>query len=322
MKAIRVEQPGGSEALKYMEVPTPEPGPGQILIRQEAIGLNFIDVYQREGRYPLATPFSPGNEGAGVVETVGEGVTRFSPGDRVAHTMTPGAYGDYMVIDAGKAVTVPEGMETTTAAAIMLQGTTAHYLVKATYPLKPGERCLIHAGAGGVGLLLIQMAKMCGAEVYTTVSTPEKAKLAQGAGADHVILYTEKDFVEETLALSGGAKLDVVYDSVGKDTYVKGLDLLRPRGMMVLFGMSSGPVPPIDLSLLGQKGSLFTTRPSLAHHLGTREELEMRAGEVMDWVKSDKLKVHIGATYPLSEAKAAHDDLEGRKTTGKVLLIP
>lgn len=322
MKAIRIAVAGGSDVMKLEEVPTPTPGKGQLLVKLDAAGLNYIDTYQRSGLYPMPMPYTPGSEGAGTVEALGEGVTGFAKGDKVAWTGLIGSYAEYHVIPADRAVKVPQGMDTRMAAAIMLQGMTAHYLCHDTFPLKPGDWCLVHAGAGGVGLLLIQMAKMRGATVISTVSTEEKAKLAREAGSDHVILYTKQDFVQESLKLAGARKLDVVYDSVGKDTFEKGLDLLRPRGMMVLYGQSSGPVPPFNLGLLAQKGSLFLTRPTLMSYIITSQELQDRATAVMNMVLSGKLKVRIGAEFPLAKAKEAHDALEGRKTTGKVLLIP
>ena len=322
MKAIRIAAQGGSDVMKLEELPTPKPGQGELLVKLAAAGLNYIDTYQRSGLYKLPVPFTPGSEGAGVVEEAGEGVKGFKAGDPVAYTGVLGAYAEYTLLPAERAVKVPKGMDLKTAASIMLQGMTAHYLACDTYPLKKGDWCLVHAGAGGVGLLLIQMAKMRGATVVTTVSTPEKAKLAKGAGADHVVMYTQVDFEPETKKLVGERGLDVVYDSVGRDTFLKGLNLLRRRGLMVLYGASSGPVPPLDLQILNAKGSLYVTRPSLVHHIATRAELEARAKAVMRWVSTGKLKVRIGATYPLAQAKQAHDDLEGRKTTGKVLLIP
>ena len=322
MKAIRVNQPGGSEVLSYEDIPTPTAGEGQLLVKLEAAGLNFLDTYQRSGLYKMDYPITMGNEGAGVVEAVGPGVSGFAAGENVAYTGILGAYAEYALIPAARAVKVPSGMTNKQGAAIMLQGMTAHYLCRDTYRIESGDSCLIHAGAGGVGLLLIQMCKLLGAEVFTTVSTAEKAALAKGAGADHVINYTETDFAEATLKILGDRRLNVVYDAVAKDTFHKGLDLLKPRGMMVLYGQSSGPVPPIDLNILNPKGSLYVTRPSLVHYIGSRAELDARASEVMGWVSSGKLDVRIGAEFALAEAKAAHDALEGRKTTGKVLLIP
>ena len=322
MKAIRIHSPGGSDVMKLEEVPTPKPGKGELLVKLAAAGLNYIDTYQRSGMYKVPTPFTPGNEGAGTVEAVGEGVTGFKAGEQVAYTGVLGSYAEYTLLPAARAVKVPKGMDLKVAASIMLQGMTAHYLACDTYPLKKGDWCLVHAGAGGVGLLLIQMAKMRGAKVITTVSTPDKAKLAKDAGADHCILYTKDDFEAETKKIVGDRGVNVVYDAVGKTTFDKGFNVLMRRGMMVLYGASSGPVPLFDMQVLNAKGSVFVTRPSLVHHIFTREELEARAGEVMKWVKSGKLDVRIGATYPLAQAKQSHDDLEGRKTTGKVLLIP
>lgn len=322
MKAIRIHQSGSSAVMKLEELPTPTAGEGQLLVKLEAAGLNFIDTYQRSGLYKMELPFTPGLEGAGVVEAVGPGVNGFQVGDVVTYTGIPGAYAEYALVPAARAIKMPKGVETRMGAAVMLQGLTAHYLCKDTYPLKAGEACLVHAGAGGVGLLLIQMCKMIGATVYATVSTEEKAALAREAGADHVVRYTEEDFEEAVKARMGDGKLDVVYDSVAKTTFDKGLNLLRPRGLMVMFGQSSGPIPPFDLNTLNPKGSLYVTRPSLANYISTRQDLERRAGEVLGWVAAGKLKVRIGATFPLAEASSAHDALEGRKTTGKVLILP
>ena len=322
MKAIRVNQPGGPDVLSLEDIDTPTPGEGQLLVKLDAAGLNFIDCYQRSGLYNMEFPLTLGNEGAGVVEAVGPGVSGFAPGDNVAYTGVLGAYAEYTLLPAARAVKVPSGMDNKQAAAIMLQGLTAHYLCRDTYKIEQGSKCLIHAGAGGVGLLLIQMCKMFGAEVFTTVSTDEKVALAKEAGADHVIKYTETDFEEAVNAAAGKNALDVVYDSVAKTTFHKGLNLLRPRGTMVLYGQSSGPVDPIDPNILNPKGSLYLTRPSLVHYIGPRAELDARATDVMTWVASGKLNVRIGAEFPLAEAKAAHEALEGRKTTGKVLLIP
>ena len=322
MKAIRVNKNGASDVMQLEEVPTPKPGEGQLLVKLAAAGLNYIDTYQRSGLYKLPLPFTPGNEGAGVVEEVGAGVSGFAKGDRVAYTGVLGAYAEYTLLPADRAIKIPTGMDTKMGAAIMLQGLTAHYLCKSSFPLKQGDVCLVHAAAGGVGLLLTQMCKMIGATVIGTVGTEEKAKLAKDAGADHVIIYTKEDFEEATKKIMGDRKLDVVYDAVAKDTFDKGLNLLRPRGTMVLYGQSSGPLPPVDLGVFGAKGSLFFTRPSLVNHIATRQELEQRAGEVMGWVAGGKLKVRIGAEFPLAKAKDAHDALEGRKTTGKVLIIP
>jgi NADPH:quinone reductase len=322
MKAIRVHENGGSSVMKLEEIPTPTPGQGQLLVKLAAAGLNYIDTYQRSGLYKMPLPFTPGNEGSGVVEAAGAGVSGFAKGDRVAYTGVLGSYAEYALIPADRAIKMPSGMDTKLGAAIMLQGLTAHYLCNDTFPLKKGDACLVHAGAGGVGLLLIQMCKMRGATVLATVSTANKAKLAKEAGADHTILYTQEDFEAATKKIMGDRKLDVVFDSVAKTTFDKGLNLLRPRGMMVLYGQSSGPLPPQDLGVFGAKGSLFFTRPSLANYIGSRKELEQRASEVMGWVASGKLKVRIGEEFPLAKAKDAHDALEGRKTTGKVLILP
>jgi len=322
MKAIHVQKSGDSDVLTYTEVPKPSPKPGEVLIKLEASGLNFIDVYQRSGLYPIPLPFVLGQEGAGVIEALGDGVNGFKAGDRVAYTGQLGAYAEYSVIPAGRAVKLPSGIDTKTAAAIMLQGMTAHYLCTDTYPVKKGDWTLVHAAAGGVGLLLIQMIKMRGGKVIGTVSTDEKAKLAKEAGADEMILYTKQDFEAETKRIAGGANCAVVYDSVAKTTFDKGLNVLRPRGVMALFGQSSGKIDSFDPAVLAAKGSLFLTRPSLIHHILTTEELNKRASEVLGWVAQGKLKVRIERTFPLAEAKAAHDALEGRKTTGKVLLMP
>ena len=322
MKAIRVHENGGPEVLKFEEVPAPQPGPGEVLLKVAAAGVNFIDIYYRLGQYKVEMPYTPGDEASGTVEAVGEGVTEFKPGDRVAHCQKMGSYAEYQVVPASRLVPVPEGVDLKQAAAVLLQGITAHYLSHSTYPIQAGETVLVHAGAGGVGQLLIQMAKMRGATVITTVSTAEKAALAQAAGADHVINYTETDFEEETIRLAGGKKLPVVYDSVGKDTFDKSLNCLRPRGYMVLFGASSGPVPPFDPQVLNRKGSLYLTRPTMGHYIATREELLQRTNDIFSWMAAGKLKVKYDHAYPLAEAAQAHTDLKARKTTGKVLLIP
>jgi len=322
MKAIRVNKNGGSDVLSVEELPTPQAADGQLLVKLAASGVNYIDTYQRSGLYKLPLPFTLGLEGAGVVEAVGKGVTAHKVGDRVAWTGVQGSYAEYVAVPADRAVPVPEGMDTQQAAAIMLQGLTAHYLCKDTYKVQKGDWVLIHAGAGGMGLLLTQMCKALGATVITTVSTEDKAGLSRGAGADHVILYTQKDFEEEVNRIAGKNKLAVVYDAVGKTTFEKGLNLLRLRGMMVLYGQASGPVDPVDLGTLNAKGSLYVTRPGLFHYIATHEELMMRANDVLGQVSRGELDVRIGKTFPLTEAKAAHDDLEGRRTTGKVLLIP
>lgn len=323
MKAIRVNEHGGPEILSYEDVELPEPGPGEARVRLAASGVNFIDVYQRTGLYPKETPFTLGLEGAGEVEAVGEGVEEFSPGDFVAFAMSPGAYAEYVNVPADKLVPFNVTLvEARVAAAVMLQGMTAHYLSHSTFPLEEDQTALVHAAAGGVGLLLCQMAKMRGATVIGTAGTEEKAQLAREAGADEVILYTEQDFVEETRRLTDGAGVHVVYDSVGKDTFDGSLDCLRPRGYLVLFGASSGPVPPVDLQVLNQKGGLYVTRPSLAQYTATREELLWRAESLFSWIGSGNLNVRIGGTYNLVDAAQAHRDLEGRKTTGKLILIP
>jgi NADPH2:quinone reductase len=322
MKAIVVENCGGPEVLKHKEVESPVASAGEALVRLKAIGVNYIDVYHRTGLYPLPLPFVPGMEAAGIIEEVGEGVSDFAAGDRVAYAMVRGAYAELATAPVARLVKVPDSLDFEWAAACMLQGMTAHYLAISTYPLKAGDVALVHAAAGGVGLLLIQVAKRCGAKVIGTVSTRAKAELAREAGADEVINYTEQDFEQEVKRITAGRGAQVVYDSVGKDTFMKSLSSLAPRGMLVLFGQSSGPVPPFELSLLAQKGSLFLTRPSLAHYTLTREELLSRAGDVLDWVASGALQLRIGGTFALAEAAEAHRYLEARKTTGKLLLIP
>jgi NADPH2:quinone reductase len=321
MKAIQVLETGGPEKMLLADVPTPEPGPKQALVRIAAIGVNFIDVYFRIGLYKADPPIALGSEASGVVEAVGPGVTEVTVGERVAYAMTRGSYAEYALVPAAQLVRIPDGVDFQTAAAAMLQGMTAHYLTHSTYPLKQGESCLVHAAAGGAGGLIVQMAKMLGARVFGTVSNKEKAAIARGHGADDVILYTSQDFEAEVKRLTGGRGVDVVYDSVGKTTFDKSLNCLRPRGLMVLFGQSSGAVPPFELNTLNGKGSLYVTRPSLGHYLLTREELLWRAGDVLNWIGgAGKLKLRIERTYPLSEAAAAHRDLEGRKTAGKLLL--
>ncbi|MCB0212280.1 MAG: quinone oxidoreductase [Anaerolineae bacterium] len=322
MKAITVHQTGGPEVMTYEDIPIPEPGEGQVLVKLAAAGVNFIDVYHRTGLYPKPLPFSPGVEGAGTVEIVGAGVDSVKPGDHVAYTSAPNSYAEYVVVPAGHLVPVPDGVSLTTAAAIMLQGMTAHYLLKSTYPLQAGETTLIHAAAGGVGLLLVQIAKKIGATVIGTVSTAEKEALARKAGADHIIRYTEADFEEETMRLTNGQGVDVVYDSVGKTTFDKSLNVLKMRGTLALFGQSSGKVPPVDLGILNAKGSLYVTRPSLFHYIAKRDELLWRSGELFDWLAADELDVRIDRQLPLAEAAEAHRLLEGRHTTGKLLLIP
>ena len=308
--------------MELAELPVPEPKANEAVVRLAASGVNFIDVYQREGRYKVPMPYVPGQEGAGVVQALGAGVSSIKNGDRVAWASQLGSYAEYAAIPADRLVPIPAGVSDQQAAAAMLQGMTAHYLSHSTFPLKQGDTALVHAAAGGVGLLLTQMAHNMGARVIATVSTEEKAKLAREAGADDVIFYTHQDFEEETKRLTGGKGVDVVYDSVGKTTFEKGLNILRPRGMMVLFGGSSGAVPPFDLIALSTKGSLFVTRPTLGHYTLTREELLARAGDVFEMIRAGKLKLRIEHTYPLADAQRAHRELEGRKTTGKLLLIP
>ena len=322
MKAIQVKQVGGPEMLEFVDLPVPQPKPDEVMIKVAAVGVNFIDVYFREGRYKAPLPFIAGQEGAGTVSAVGASVKGIRLGDKVAWTGLLGSYPEYAVVPADRVVPVPAGLSDQQAAAVMLQGMTAHYLSHDTYPLKRGETALVHAAAGGVGLLLVQMAHQIGARVIATVSTEEKAALARNAGADHVILYTQADFESETRRLTANQGVDVVYDSVGKTTFEKGLNILRPRGMMVLYGGSSGAVPPFDLIQLTQKGSLYVTRPSLGNYIASREELVARSSAVFGMITAGKLKLRIEHTYPLADAQRAHRDLEGRKTTGKLLLIP
>lgn len=322
MKAIQVTQPGGPEALTLVDLPVPEPKANEAVVKLAASGVNFIDVYFREGRYKAPLPFVPGQEGAGVVTAVGSEVKSLKASDCVAWSGQLGAYAEYAAIPADRLVSIPAGVSDQQAAAAMLQGMTAHYLSHDTYPLKRGQTALVHAAAGGVGLLLVQMAHNIGARVIATVSTDAKAKLARDAGADDIILYTQQDFEAETKRLTDGKGVHVVYDSVGKTTFEKGLNILRPRGMMALFGGSSGAVPPFDPILLSQKGSLYLTRPSLVNYIASREELVDRSTAVFAMIAAGKLKLRIEHTYPLAEAQAAHRDLEGRKTTGKLLLIP
>jgi NADPH2:quinone reductase len=322
MKAIRVEKHGGPEVLQLTDLPDPSPAPGQLLVRVEAAGLNFIDTYHRTGLYPMELPFTLGLEGAGVVAGIGPDVTGFREGDRVTWTRAQGSCAERVLVPVDQAVAIPEGVDTRAAAAVMLQGLTAQYLCTDTYPLGSGDTCLVHAAAGGVGLLLVQMAKEKGARVFGTVSTDEKAALAREAGADEVILYTREDFLEAVQRLTDSRGVSVVYDSVGKTTAEKSLDCLAPRGMMVFYGNSSGPAPPIDPLTLTQKGSLFLTRPTLFHYIADRVSLETRAAEVLGRVGSGRLKVRIGRTFPLAETSDAHRALEGRETTGKVLLLP
>ena len=322
MKAIEIRQVGGPEVLTLSNIPTPAPKTGEALVKVHASGVNFIDVYFREGRYKKDLPFVGGQEGAGVIEAVGDGVVDLKPGDPVAWCTIMGSYAEYAVVPAERLVKVPGGLDLKLAAAVMLQGMTAHYLAYSTFTLKPGDIALVHAAAGGVGLLLTQMAAQAGARVIATVSTEEKAKLAREAGATEVILYTASDFEMETKRLTEGRGVDVVYDSVGKVTFEKSLNCLRPRGLMVLYGGSSGAVPPFDLIELSAKGSLFVTRPSLKDYTSTRTELLSRAEAVLAAVQKGSLKVRLEHVYPLAEARQAHLDLEGRVTTGKLLLIP
>ncbi len=322
MKAIQVSQVGGPEVLTLVDAPVPNPKPNEALVQVEAAGVNFIDVYFREGRYPAPLPFINGQEGAGLVVAVGSDVTTLRLGDRVAYTGSLGSYADYAAVPADRLVKLQDELDFNQAAAAMLQGMTAHYLSHSTYPIKSGDTVLIHAAAGGVGALLVQMAKQLGARVIATAGSEAKAALARDAGADEVIIYTEQDFETETRRLTDGQGVHVVYDGVGKDTFAKGLKVLRPRGYLVLFGGASGAVPPFDLLELTKHGSLFVTRPSLQHYVATREELEQRANDVLQMVVRGELKLRIHKTYPLGEAETAHRDLEGRKTTGKLLLIP
>jgi NADPH2:quinone reductase len=319
---IRVHQTGGPEVLRYESVEPASPGRGQVLVRVEAAGLNFIEVYQRTGRYKVALPFVPGSEAGGEVVEIGEAVSGVKVGDQVASQSFAGSYAEYALAPAERLVLLPAGVTPRVAAAVLLQGMTAHYLACSTFPLAPGQSCLVHAAAGGVGLLLCQIAHRLGARVIGTVSTETKAALAREAGADEVILYTQQDFVTETRRLTGGAGVHVVYDSVGRTTFAKSLDCLAPRGMMVLFGQSSGPVEPVDPQVLSQKGSLFLTRPTLANYVATKADLLERASAVLRWVADGSLRVRIGHEFPLAAAAEAHTELEARRTTGKVLLIP
>jgi NADPH2:quinone reductase len=322
MKAVRVHKYGGPEVLAVEEIPVPEPQPGQARVKIEAIGINYIDIYQRTGLYPLETPFTLGREAAGTIDAVGPNATEVKVGDRVAYAMEPGAYAEYAVVPAWKLVPVPAKVDSRSAAATMLQGMTAHYLALSTYPLKEGDTALVHAAAGGVGLLLIQIAKMCGARVIGTVSTEAKAQLAREAGADEVILYTQTDFLAEVKKLTDGSGVHVVYDSVGVTTFDKSLNCLRPRGCLALFGQSSGPVPAFDLGKLATMGSLFVTRPTLLHYMSDRSELLGRANELFEWIASGRLKLRIDQSLTLAQAAHAHRLLEGRKTTGKLVLVP
>ena len=322
MKAIQVKQTGGPEVMELVDLPVPQPKSNEALVKIQAVGVNFIDIYNRSGHYKQPLPFVLGQEAAGTVSAVGADVRAVAVGDRVAYTMLLGSYAEFAVVPADRLVKIPDGVTERDAAAAMLQGMTAHYLSHDTWPLKKGQTALVHAAAGGVGLLLVQMAHNIGARVIATVSTEEKAKLARAAGADDVILYTQTDFEAETKRLTNGKGVDVVYDSVGKTTFDKGLNLLRPRGLMTLYGGSSGPVAPFDPLILTQKGSIFLTRPSLGAYVITPEELQHRAAAVFGMIRDGKLKLRIEHIYPLGQAQQAHRDLEGRKTTGKLLLIP
>ncbi len=322
MQAIRVYEPGDADKLVWDEVADPTPGAGQLLVSVVAAGVNYIDTYHRRGIYPLGTPFTPGLEGSGIIEAVGDGVTGFASGDRVAWTDQLGSYAEKVAISAERAVLVPEDFSLMNAAAMMLQGVTAHYLATDTFHLESGHRCLIHAGAGGVGRLLIQLARRAGAEVFTTVSNSEKAALASAAGATHVINYEDQDFVEAVEQIAGDRSLDVVYDGVGAATFEKGLMLLKPRGLMALFGQSSGVVPPFDLGALARLGSLYVTRPTMGSYIATRREFQTRCDELFSLIENGELELTIDRTMPLSEAASAHRALEGRETAGKVLLVP
>lgn len=322
MNAIRMHTTGGPEVLRLEELPDPTPGPGQVLFRVEAAGVNFIEVYQRTGLYKLSLPAIPGGEAAGVVTKVGPGVGDLRPGDRIATVNALGAYADHALVAADRAVRLPDALSARDGAAAMLQGMTAHYLACSTHPLRRGNTCLVHAAAGGVGLLLVQVAVIRGARVIGTVSTPDKAARGRAAGADEVILYTEQDFVAEVRRLTGGARVQVVYDSVGVKTFDGSLACLAPRGMLALFGQSSGPVPPVDPQVLNRMGSLFLTRPTLAHYIATRSELLERANDVLGWVGDGRLNLSVWEEYPLAMAAEAHRQLESRATSGKLVLVP
>jgi NADPH:quinone reductase len=321
MKAVRIHEAGGPEVLRYEDTTVGDPSAGEVRIAVEAAGVNYIDTYQRRGLYRVDLPFTPGMEAAGRIEKAGPEVEGLGPGDRVAFAMHPGAYAEMVTVPAWKVVKLPDEIDSRTGAALMLQGLTAHYLVSSAYPLKAGGTALVHAGAGGVGLLLVQMARRRGARVIATVSTREKADLVKGAGADEVILYTEQDFLPRVRSFTDGHGVDVVYESVGRDTFDRSLDCLKRRGYLVLFGQSSGPVPPLDPQVLNAKGSLYLTRPSLGDYMATRDELVWRVSEIFDWLIKGLLHVHIGATYPMRDAAKAHRDLEGRRTAGKLLLL-
>ena len=320
MNAVFIEQPGGVEAMKYGDFPTPQPGPDEVLVKVAYSGVNFIDTYHRSGLYKLPLPAVIGSEGSGRVEKLGEGVKGFSPGDRVAYTLARGSYAEYHAVPAKQLVKIPDNVEDATAAASMLQGCTAHYLTHSTFPLKTGQTALVHAAAGGTGRLIVQMSAMIGARALATVGSDAKAKLTLGDGASDAILYNTQDFVVETKRLTDGKGVEVIYDGVGQATLHKGFDCLKPRGMMVAFGQSSGPAAPIDVLMLSQKGSLYVTRPTLFTYIASREDLEWRSSDLFRWIGEGKLKINIDKIYPLADAAQAHRDLEGRKTTGKLLL--
>jgi NADPH2:quinone reductase len=322
MKAIRIHQHGDPEVLVFEEAPRPEPGPGEARVRLQAVGVNYIDTYHRRGLYEVALPFVPGMEGSGIVDAVGDGVNNVAVGDRVAYAMQLGAYAEYTTVPAWRLVKLPGYLDADIAAAVMLQGMTAHYLTHSTYAVQEGDHILVHAAAGGMGLLLVQMAKLRGAQVIGTTSTAEKAGLAREYGADHIIPYTEVDFAAAALELTHGEGVNVVYDGVGQKTFLQGLDCLRPRGYMVLYGQASGPVPPLNPQILNQKGSLFLTRPSLGHYAASTEEIHERTADIFNWIGSGSLKVRIDRHFPLAEAAAAHRYIEGRQTKGKLLLSP
>ena len=322
MKAIKITNFGDSSVLKYTDVDTPKPSNNEIIIKQEAIGVNFIDIYQRSGVYQVDLPFIPGEEGAGIVTQIGKNVSRFKVGDKVAYSMNSGSYAEYAVVSEEIAVSIPDKIDFPIAASVLLQGMTAHYLVYSTFKLKPEDSCLIHAGAGGVGLLLIQMAKNIGARIIATVSNEEKKQLAINAGADEVIIYTKQNFTEEVKKITSNKGVSVVYDSVGKTTFEDSLDCLKPRGYMVLYGQSSGAVPPVDPQILNRKGSLFLTRPTMTNYILDNDELKWRSNDIFQWMSEGKLNIRIGLSLPLQQAAQAQDALGSRKTTGKVILIP
>lgn len=320
MRAVQVQETGGPEVLNVTDVPDPAAGPGQVIVDVAAAGVNYIDTYRRSGLYAMSLPFVVGSEGAGRVRAIGSGVSGFAVGDAVAWKEGPGSYAEQVAVEASELVAVPAGVDLDVAAALLLQGMTAHYLATSTYPVNEGDWTLVHAAAGGVGLLLTQIIKRRGGKVLATVSTPEKAKIARAAGADEIASYD--DFAAKARELSDGEGFPVVYDSVGKTTFDQSLDALRPRGLMVLFGASSGPVPPVNLQVLNSKGALFTTRPSLAHYSRTRAEFEERANDLVGWIADGSLSVRIGGRYPLADARRAHEDLQSRRTTGKLLIVP